>query len=187
MTVYLGSMGAVDWAAMTILLFFFVIGVFKGARWQVMRLLAFLFGMALATAWTPVLSFVLERHFIGLRDNVVSRYLAYFISFAAILALGVMLSTLLGRFLKQVKLRVRSRLVGGFVGLATGCVTIVLAVLFFMTIVPQDEWKFWRALGPSKMVKCSAWAISNADPLFPPELQKNAAIAGQEKGKKRPQ
>jgi membrane protein required for colicin V production len=180
-------MSAVDWAALTILTFFFAIGVFKGARWQVMRLMSFLFGMALATAWTPILSFTLERHFIGLRDNVVSRYLAYFISFAAILVAGVMLTTLLGRFLKQVKLRLRSRLIGGCVGLATGGVTIVLAVLFFMTIVPRDEWKFWRAFGPSKMVQCSAWAISNADPLFPPELQHNVMTVSEENKKKRPE
>ncbi len=164
------SISVVDLVALGILIFFFILGLFKGFTWQVMRIATIAVGMLLARALSPSFSCFLEKTISGLDGSPYSGPIAYFLIFVAVFIVGTLLAFLMKGALKRLKLQAYDWLLGALMGILTGAIIVVVIVLVLVSFLPEEH-KFRKDIEQSKTLEYSGWAISVADPFIPPQLQ----------------
>lgn len=122
------SIGWVDRSALAVLLVFFVLGLFRGAGWQMSRIAILLIAYAAALFGGPPLT-AATRHLYGDDvDRALPQYVAGTLVFLAALALCALLAWQLTRRREREPLGFGSRLSGAGLGLVTGGL-VILGVL----------------------------------------------------------
>ncbi len=167
----------IDLFAIGVILFFFILGIFKGFVMQVVRLLTFLIALAVATRYagpsedgtgnglSGYLISWFPNHF---GNNNIAVYVAYFLIFIAIFIIGTLIGHLLKSILKRLHLGAYDRLLGGCLGIAVGAVCVIVIVSSFVFISPESE--FATKISDSHTARLSTKAVGIAKPFFPEEL-----------------
>jgi membrane protein required for colicin V production len=170
MIAFFNNLGAVDITSLVVVLFFVILGVIKGFTWQVVRVAAIFAGMALAKVFSPSFSGWLEGMFSGLEGKSYSIYIAYFMIFLGVIIVGTLLAILLGKILKNMRLKAYDSLLGGVIGLITGWTIIIVLLLFFYSILSEES-AFRQELEQSRTARCASWTIGKAHPFIPQEIR----------------
>ncbi len=170
---FLENFGAVDIVSTVIVVFFFVLGLFKGFTWQILRIATILVGMAVAKAFSSSFSKTLESTFSSLEGKEYTQYISYFTIFVGVFIVGTIVAILFGKILKNLRLRAYDSLLGGVLGILTGGAVVTVVILVMLTMLPEDS-EFRSEVETSHSAKCSAWFIDKATPLIPAELREKA-------------
>jgi len=176
------QLGAYDIVALGILLFFMVLGLFKGFTFQVVRLITLLAALFLAkryagstvqgdeTGFAPYLMNWFPNQLGGEKQMAV--YIAFFIIFIGVFILGTLLAFLLRTLLKRLELRAYDKLLGGMLGVLVGAVIVVTLVgVLALFSSPKSDSNYIEKLNNSYALKLSAEAIIFAKPFFPEDLR----------------
>lgn len=171
------SLTTVDLISLGILIFFFVLGLFKGFTYLIIRLATFLIGLAVAKQYAGsadehgVTGFAatLVEWFDQLKGNEqVAVYIAFFLIFLGIFILGTLIAFLLRAVFKKLQLGAYDRILGGALGVVTGAVCIVIVVSGIVFFSPDSE--IAASLGGSHTVQLSTKVIEFSKPFFPEAL-----------------
>lgn len=170
----LENISAIDIVSLVIVVFFFVLGLFKGFTWQVLRIATILVGMAVANAFSHPFEKTLEGTFSSLEGKEYTHYISYFTIFLGVFIVGTIVAILFGKILKNLRLRAYDSLLGGFLGILTGGAIVTVIVLALLTTLP-DESSLRGEIETSQSAKYSAWFIDKATPFIPTELREKVA------------
>ncbi len=161
---------AVDIVSLVIVVFFLVLGLFKGFTWQVLRIATILVGMAVANAFSHPFAKTLEGTFSSLEGKEYTNYISYFTIFLGVFIVGTIVAILFRKILKNLQLRTYNSLLGGVLGILTGGAIVTVIVLALLTTLPDDS-SIRGDIETSQSAKCSAWFIDKATPFIPAELR----------------
>lgn len=138
----LQGLGWIDITALVVLGVFFILGLFKGAFWQVSRIAILVAAYVLSVQFGPQLGQVLHRwthpatEAAAVPPEPVSEtalYLSYVIVFLVVLVLLSLLALLVQRLVKSAGLGFFDRVGGGVLGTVTGaCVVLFLLGVLHM-------------------------------------------------------
>ncbi len=169
MSSFFENTGIFDLISLGFLIFFFILGIFKGFVWQVVRILTIIVGLALAKSLSPSFSNFLKDTISGLKDYDYTIYIAYFVIFVGVFVLGTLLAFMLKKVLKALRIQAYDKILGGFMGLLTGA-AIIIVIVMALCFLPDNDLR--RSIENSYTAQYSAWAITKADFLVIEELQK---------------
>jgi uncharacterized membrane protein required for colicin V production len=168
----------VDMIALGVILFFFVLGIFKGFTFQVVRIATFLAALAVAKSYAGSsapedhsgLSHQLMTWFPNQLDNKsVAVYIAFFLIFIGIFIAGTLIAFLLRALLKRLELRAYDKLLGGALGVVVGVMSIVVVISCLVFVSPESS--LLERMGQSHTMRLSAEVIKISTPFFPEALR----------------
>lgn len=168
----LGSVGWFDWTAIAVIAVFLVLGLFRGAAWQVSRLAILVVSYAVALAFGGGLASVLEGWFGTSTDPELYHHIAHSALFLTVLiAVGVVF-WLLQRFSEKRELTPANRVAGAFVGTLSGAL-LVLALVTGMHMF-LGEGGIARAAEGSTSATVGRRALELAESVLPEQLASGA-------------
>ena len=127
----------VDWASLTFLALFLVLGLFRGFLWQASRFVGLVIAYVAANRLCgPGADFFVDQ-FSGLSDET-AFYLAWFAIFIGTLIVLSLLTLLLDRVIKRLELGFYDHLGGGVLGLATAAGLIVAVLGLLYKVLPEQ-------------------------------------------------
>lgn len=173
MSSFFENTGIFDLISLGFLIFFFILGIFKGFVWQVVRIITIIAGLALAKSLSPSFSSFLKDTISGLKDYDYTIYIAYFVIFVGVFILGTLIAFMLKKVLKALRLQAYDKILGGLMGIVTGAAIIVVVVMA-ICFLPDNDLR--RNIENSYAAQYSAWAISKADFLVIDEMQKKMEV-----------
>lgn len=168
----------VDLVAAGVLLFFVILGIFKGFTFQVVRITTFLVALAVAKNYAgssdPLdesgLSHQLMNWFPGQLDNKnIAVYIAFFLIFIGIFIVGTLLAFMLRALLKRLELRAYDKVLGGALGGVVGVMSIVVVISCLVFV--SRESTLIEKMGSSHTMRLSAEVIKISKPFFPEALR----------------
>jgi len=121
----------IDWTSLAIVVYFLVMGLFRGFLWQASRLVSLVLAYVLAGVFGHDVADFLAKHISGIQGRP-SYYIAYFSIFIAVLITLSLLTILLDRFVRKLELSFFNHVGGGLLGFATavGLIVAVLGLLY---------------------------------------------------------
>jgi membrane protein required for colicin V production len=174
----LQHLGWVDVTALSVLGVFFILGLFKGAFWQVSRIAILLLAYVASGQAGPALGGVLHRWTTpdpaqtGPSDT--SLYLAYVIVFVSVLIVLSLLALLLQRLVKRAGLGFYDRLGGGVLGVVTGACVVLFLLSVVHMFFPQS--RAAEASSGSHSLRLSRQAIDTLGEVVPDPLRRVFAL-----------
>jgi membrane protein required for colicin V production len=154
-------MNVFDALIVVLLLFFTVIGAWRGFVRELASLLTWVLACLIAWVFAPDVAGMFD----GLtRDATLQQVFGFALIFVSVFVAGTVASFFLHRFLsKSASFRLPNRLLGGAVGLTRGAAVVVLLFLFAgLTSVPQRAW--WRTATLAPVFEHMALYISGYIP-----------------------
>jgi len=124
----------VDWAALAILVVFFVLGLFKGLVWQASRVAILALAYLFAGIYGESLSAMTSTWLSDGAPPELGLYLAWFLIFMSVLVTVSLIAYFLQRLVQASGLSFYNRIGVGFLGVATGGL-VVLALLTVIHMV----------------------------------------------------
>ncbi len=125
------ALGWVDRTALGVLLLFFVVGLFRGLRWQVSRILVLLAAYAVTMVATPFAARPVANVLGSSTDGVVeTRGLPTYLATIAVFVVTLLVVTILSRFIRRVddepeRTPLGSRISGAGLGVVTGALVML--------------------------------------------------------------
>ena len=165
----------VDITALSVLLVFFVLGVFKGLLWQISRVGILLLAYAGAVEFgQPLADLLLALTHGGPlppteEARETSIYVAYVAVFLGVVVLLSLLALVLQKLIKKAGLGFYDRLGGGLLGMATGVLVVLLAMMLLQMIFPQS--RIAEAAGGSHAMRLTRSAIDLLGGVVPDEIR----------------
>ena len=126
----------VDWASLTFLALFLVLGLFRGFLWQASRFVGLVVSYVAANRFSERGAEFFLDQFSGLTEKT-SFYLAWFAIFIGTLIVLSLLTMLLDKVIKRLELGFYDHLGGGVLGVATAAGLIVAALGLLYQVLPD--------------------------------------------------
>lgn len=131
----LAALGWVDITAIAVIVVFSILGLFKGLVWQVSRLGTLVAAYVLAVLYGERLGEWMFHGSVAGQNEQWHVYVAYLTIFVGVLVILSLLALLLTKLVEKSGLTFYNRLGGGFVGIGTGALVVLLflsvALMFF--------------------------------------------------------
>ena len=124
----LESLGWIDLTAIAVLLVFFVLGLFRGAIWQLGRIASLALAYVAAGAWGDALAPQLRGLFSEGAHELLPLYTAWVIIFLAVLVLVSVVTWLVQKLVDRTGLSFFDRVGGGLLGVGTGALVVLAAL-----------------------------------------------------------
>ena len=194
-TTHLLELGWIDKTALSVLVVFFLLGLFKGLFWQVSRIGILCFSYYVAGYWGRDVATLLAESEdaaaaagqgssaaadVGAREIAAAPpdttlYLSYCVLFVSMVIVLSLLSMVLKRFIVKAGLGFFDRLGGGVFGVATGSLVVLFLVLV-MHMVSERDSQFVRAAKKSHAVFYTRQAIQLLDRSVDNQLREQIGL-----------
>jgi len=171
----LQHLGWVDVTALSVLLVFFLLGLFKGIVWQVSRvvILAVAYGTA-AQVGHPLGDVLLRWTHAGPEpatedQQVTAFYIGCVLVFVGVLIVLSLISLLVQSLVKRAGLGFYDRLFGGVAGVGSGAIVVLFLLTFVYMFFPGS--RVAAAANASHSLRLSQRAVSMLGGMVPQELR----------------
>jgi membrane protein required for colicin V production len=159
----------VDYTALAILLIFVILGLFRGFLWQASRLVSLIVSFWLSGLYASRLAEYMELE-LGWFQGGYSLYVAYFAIFVACLIVLSLITMLLDRLLKDLKLKTFDYVGGGALGLLTGSAIVLALVSGTLAFASKDS-SIFKTVHASETARWSHEIVERINPWLPEKLR----------------
>lgn len=163
----LDTLSWIDWAAMTVVAVFLILGLFRGFLWQASRFVSLILAFVLAGEFAEPFSDVLATRLSGVGDSA-SYYLAYALIFIGTVVLLSVLTKMVERLVHKMELGFYDHVGGGLLGAATAAGLIIAALGLAYRVLPDGH--FVSEARASKTHDVSRFVVERIG--LPDEIQK---------------
>ncbi len=172
----LDSLSWIDLTSAAMLLFFLVLGFFRGFLWQMSRLVSLLLAWILANQFHPqVTSFFQET--LGLfQEAEYATYIAFFVIFLGTLISLSVITMIVEKSVEKLHLTFYNRIGGGFIGVvqAIGLLVALVGMVYF--VGPQSA--LAKEIGQSRTGRATHAVVGQLDGYLSEDILKLYGFRG---------
>ncbi|MDA0375040.1 MAG: CvpA family protein [Planctomycetota bacterium] len=170
----LSSVAWFDWTALAVIFVFLALGLARGMRWQLTRLLGLLAAYAAAIVAGSPLTAMLPAGVVGRPPSPMALHVVQVVLFVAVLVVLGLVFHLARRLVIPAEPTFAGRAVAGAVGLVSGALWMLALITAFQLVL--DGWSVASAAKASRSADYGRRALRFAsEELLPPPLAEGAA------------
>lgn len=170
----LSSVAWFDWTALAVIFVFLALGIAKGMRWQLTRLLGLLAAYAAAIVAGSPLTAMLPAGVVGRPPSPMALHIVQVVLFVAVLVVLGLVFHLARRLVIPAEPTFVGRAMAGAVGLVSGALWTLALITSFQLVL--DGWSVAAAARTSRSAEYGRRALTFAsEELLPPALADGAA------------